>query len=141
VKPIKIEPKNAQKIEAELLAVNGKSEAHTMTLFSEVSEVSELFVNDLGRLGLPKSQQAGAIIYFESGGVVPNSYKYSRTATRIELSVKKSGVFLCSIEKRTIYQGGGGFSKPSITEDQEKYILEKLKSKFSVIRVSNECKV
>ncbi len=137
MKPIKIEPKNAQKIEAELFAVNGKSDAHTMTLFSEVSEVSKQFTNNLERLGLPKSHQVGATIYFESGGIVPNSYKYSRTATRIELHIKKSGVFLCSIEKRTIYKESQGFSKPSITEEQEKYIIEKLKSKFSVIRASN----
>ena len=94
---VKVEIKNAEKIEAILKEINGRANSHTITTFSEIEALAKVLINKVEKLGIKKSERFGAKLKHVSGGSVPKSYKYSRQVTNVTLELGKSGVYLTQV--------------------------------------------
>ena len=121
-------------VEAALLAVDGKSKEHTFTDYSKIAEVVQDAESGLEKLGILKKDAAGAKFIAYSGGTVPNSYKYSRTGTAIQLERKSSGWHLTSIKTYNLYQ------KPPhnqfiLTVKQDACAIASLRQKYNIEKV------
>lgn len=132
MKPINIQGKNSEKINAVLLAANGRANSHTITRAWEIRDIADSANDYLSDLGLSKSRMIGAKVSFTSGGDVPSAYKWQRKVTRVELECRKSGWFLSSIEVIEIW---GNASKPAylLTSQQDDIVVAKLRSAYLVI--------
>src|SRR5260370_40023612 len=104
---IKICTENSAAIECELLVANGISTAHTITSAARVVKLAAIAEQKLEDMDRAKKSRRGARLVRISGEPVANSYKYSRTATRVEIVRGSSDWFLISVRAQTIYQSGG----------------------------------
>jgi len=132
MKPINIQGKNSEKINAVLLEVNGRANSHTITRAWEIRDIADAANDYLADLGLSKSKMVGAKVSFTSGGDVPNAYKWQRKVTHVELECRKSGWFLNSIEVIEIW---GNAPKPAylLTSEQDGIVIAKTRSAYLVI--------
>jgi len=103
MKPINISDKNTEKINAALLAVNGRANSHTITSARQIRDIADAANDCLRDLGLSKARMVGAKVAFTSGGDVPNAYRRKRKVTRVHLERRKSGWFLNAIEAIEIW--------------------------------------
>ena len=118
---IKIVVENAAKIEAALLAVNGKTALHAYTTFAEIASQADQDKSVMS-FGLPKSQLSGTRVVSTSGDRVANAYKYSRTGTRITMERGSSAWYLIGVESANLWSNGGGMDKYILTAEQDAYL-------------------
>lgn len=109
---MKICIENKEKIEAALLAVNGRASVHCYTSYSDVEALIVPFVTRLERLGLTsKKLRVGAELLSVSGGSVAKSYNrgFSQAinATSLRVRVCSSGFYLMSVTRECICPKGG----------------------------------
>jgi hypothetical protein len=132
MKPINVQEKNADKINAVLLIANGRANSHTITRVWEIRDIADAANDYLADLGLSKSRMVGAKVSFVSGGDVPSAYKWQRKVTHVELECRKSGWFLNSIEVIEIW---GNAPKPAylLTSEQDGIVIAKTRSAYLVI--------
>ena len=132
MKPINIQEKNAGKITAALLEVNGRADSHTFTGGWEVIVTARCASAYLGDLGLSNARMIGAKVSFVSGGEVPAAYKWKRKVTSVQLERRQSGWFLNSIESIEIW---GNAPKPVylLTSQQDDIVVAKLRSAYRII--------
>ena len=97
-KPIKIDIKNKDKLEAELKAVNGKSWDHAFTLYEELVECAKSAEKRLMKLQIPTNLRIGAVWEETSGQAMPKAYKWPRNATYIRLVRRRTGWFLTDVQ-------------------------------------------
>ena len=132
MKPINIQEKNSEKINAVLLYANGRADSHTITRAWELRDISDAANDYLANLGLSKARMVGAKVSFTSGGDVPAAYKWQRKVNHVEMECRTSGWFLNSIEVIEIW---GNASKPAylLTREQDAIVVEKTRSAYLVI--------
>lgn len=90
---IKIEAKNAEKIETMLHEVNGKATAHCYTTYAEIAALVAEFENRLSKL-LNKENRKGARYLCISGEALPKAYKHGRAITAVTIEARSTGFFL-----------------------------------------------
>jgi hypothetical protein len=132
MKPINISDKNTEKINAALLAVNGRANSHTITSARQIRGVAETANDCLRDLGLSKARMVGAKVAFTSGGDVPNAYKWKRKVTHVQLERRKSGWFINSIEVIEIW-GNAPKTSYLLTCEQDRIAVAKTRSTYGVI--------
>jgi len=91
---IKVNNKNAPRIEAMLAAVNGRSTRHTYVSFCDIFMLTQRSEKVLAGLEIPKKLRVGARFTCTSGYRVPNSYRWSRKSTEVELYRRATGWFM-----------------------------------------------
>lgn len=118
MKPTRITEANAAAIEAALKSVNGTSEAHTYTTYREIENLAKNGEARLTELGIKTASRAGAQVRSESGGSVPNAYKYARRTTYVAITRRATGWFITAIAADMSYKQ----SKPTrlhLTKEQD----------------------
>jgi len=104
MKPININRKNFEKIDALLASVNGRASKHTLNYAFSVQDLAEQSTKHLNKLGLKtQASQTGCVVEFTSGGAIPTAYSYPRHTTWLRIERKVSGWFLNSVERTTTY--------------------------------------
>lgn len=131
MKAIKVTAANAAAIETALATVNGKATAHAYTTAQEIIDLAERAESQLEGLGIIKSARSGAVLISGSGSAVPNSYKYSRTGTRIELQRKSSDWYLIGATQLTIFKSGGK-TNLILTKAQDELAIAALRKQYSI---------
>lgn len=107
MKPIKIDPANAEKIEATLKAVNGKAHEHAFTTFRAIDNLAEDAESALFRVLGAKKHFPGATYNAESGDSVATAYKYTRLGTVVVLERRSSAWYLTHVAQEKIWSSGG----------------------------------
>lgn len=120
-----------QQVKAALFEVNGKADAHTFTCLDQINHLARRAESALENIGIPKKDRAGAIYQATSGDAVPSAYKYSRTATLVNLERRSGGWFLTSIQASTIYKAGGK-SDIILTQAQDEIAVSVLRKSYKV---------
>ena len=133
LKPIKINAANAAAIVAALAAVNGKADAHTYTLASEVMYVANVAESALADIGIAKARRAGAVYGSTSGSRVASAYKYSRIGTRIEMTRRSTEWYLTEVCAATLF-GQAGRDWLKITAAQDAEAVAHLRSSYAVAK-------
>ena len=131
MKVIKIEEKNTVQIHEALREVNGAARSHTFRIFWQIEDLVEEAEKQLTDLGLPKKFWKGAKATFWSGEKMPNSYKWERRATVVEIERRSTGWFLNSVKADGIYHQP---PKPSylLTSQQDEEIVKRIRSQYMV---------
>ena len=130
---IKITDSNAGRIQRALDAVNGGAREHTYRLYHDIARLvieAELRRADLR---LSKREAKGIQVVSVSGEAVPTAYKWSRNATRVELTYCATGWCLTDIGSTTIYHDGGG-SRTSLTPDLAALAVAKFQAAHYTVR-------
>jgi len=135
MKEIKITQANSKKIEESLRQINLKSTAHTYVNFAQIEELIVDAESRLISLLVAKKYFVGAIFDATSGGAVPNSYKYSRDATRVTLTRKSSGWYLVAAVSAVIYKDGGK-KILRLTAAQDAIVCQKVRTNYSLQALS-----
>jgi len=127
---IKICSDNSSKINAAIIAINGKPLAHTAD-YSEIDELAISMQNQLNDLLIAKKDQTGATASGMSGGNVPSAYKYSRIVNTFQIERGSSDWFLIDVKRVEIY-GNASKSRLSLTPAQRDIAIAKFSATFSV---------
>ena len=135
MKEIKITQANSKKIEESLRQINLKSTAHTYVRFAQIEELIVDAESRLINLIGAKKYFSGAIFDATSGGAVPNSYKYSRDATRVTLTRKAGGWYLVAAVSTVIYKQGGKKTL-RLTAAQDAIVYKKVQTNYSLQALS-----
>lgn len=137
MKPIKICEKNEATIEAALREVNGKSEAHTYTRWTELlGVIATAESRALALLGV-KKYLPGLIVDAMSGDSVANAYKYQRRTTAVALELRKAGWYLIAAREGLLYPDQRGYIMLSFTAEQDELAVKILRTHYSVRRVAD----
>lgn len=131
---IRVIEKNVGKIEAALADENGGRVAHTFTSFKDVKYMVERVECRLESLGLPVGLRVGASATIESSCPASNAYKYIRDGTHISIKRTSSAWFLVGVTARKLYTNEGGRTFLYLSEDQDAYIIRKVREQYSVLR-------
>ena len=120
------------KINDVLFNVNGKAGVHTFDHVSQIWSLAVAAEARLEALRLPKKYRQGARFVAVSGEAVPNKYKYARIATMVKLERGPKCWFLIAAERTEIYQSGGS-CRLHITKEQDKAVVELMRSDYTLI--------
>jgi len=135
MKEIKITQANSQKIEAGLREINLKSTAHTFVNFAQIEALVQDAESRLTNLLKAKKHFLGAIFDATSGAAVPNSYTYSREATRVTLTRKSSDWYLTAVVSTIVYKEGGK-KILRLTAAQDSIVYKKVRTNYSLQSLS-----
>ena len=131
---IKLCKQNYDKINALLLAVNGKAEEHTITDTGEITYVISRARRDLHEAGITgRNQQGAKITVVSSFNKMPNSCRYKRKVTMVTLYRGKDHWFVTSIRSLELSPNQHGGVTLTLADWQEKHV--------SVLAVKRLCKV
>jgi hypothetical protein len=127
---IKIDSKNTAALEAALENANGRSTAHTFKWAFEIIGLAQQAEAQLQSLGLAKGSRSGAIATANSGGKVPNAYKYTRITTIAILQRGSSAWFLVEIGTAESFRRTAGAVHVSLTPAQDAEVTATFRSQF-----------
>ena len=135
---IKLTDANKIKIEAILKEVNGRADAHTYTRFGDLLGVAHRAEKTLINLGLAKSNHKGAFYVSESGNETPSAYKYPHVITSVKIERFSTGWFIVGAFQDELWPRQAPSQSVYITDEQETLILQKLRSQYKVIKLTEE---
>lgn len=127
---IKVGIQNNAAINAELLKVNGKAEAFTVTCTKQIMEAIKRAEEKIAVL--PKAQWKGAKIMFRPAGPSANSYKYNAKSTRVYIERGATDWFLVKIQEDAVRPKEKEFLNIAISADQAAEIQRRAIADFSV---------
>lgn len=130
---IAITQNNAEKIEAELKRVNGRSTAHCYTTYEDIAYLASKAERMLTEFLPAKKYFKGAFFSSESGAVMPNCYKGTRNTTNIKMVRGSKEWFLTSVTKSSLWPNQYGRERLVLTPDQDALAINKLKSQYDVV--------
>ena len=135
MKPIKITEANSVAIVMALDAVNGKAWNHTFSTYKEIANLaSDAETRVVGLVGSQKAA-VGAVLKAVSGQKVANSYKYTRTGTRVYIERRSTGWFLIDIVSEILYANQGGARVLTLTPAQDEKAIEVLRAEYLIAPV------
>lgn len=129
---IKVTQQNAEKIEAALLAVNGKATSFTITSFNEVNNIAWRWLNSMSVDGLLVSERSGAALYFVPAGPTARAYRHQAISTRLAFLVGANGkdVFLVGISPAGVYPRQAEQWRPTIRKSACDRWLARMSDKY-----------
>ena len=127
---IKVSIQNNAAINAELLKVNGKAEAFTVTCTNQIFQAVARTEQKLS--AIPKAQWRGAQVMFRPAGPSANSYKYNAKSTRVYLERGATDWFLVRIQPDAVSPKEKEFLHITISADQAAEIQRRSVAEFSV---------
>jgi len=122
-------------ISTALAASSGRATSHTAKVGDIVAAATNAEAQ-LVSLGLSKTNRIGAVANYQSGGSVANSYKYSRTVSRVTLARSASGWFVTAICTADVYPSAKGGVYLTLSPEQDAAIVAKLRSSYSISKTS-----
>ena len=115
-----------------LKSVNGNATQHTITSSKYIIELANEYEKILYRLVGKKSVMPGAVVSHQSGGKLPNAYKYSRVVTYVELTRGSDNWYLTNCQTATAWNDAGKTSL-KLTEKQDTEVIANLHTQYNVI--------
>ena len=100
---MKISIKNDAKINAALLAVNGRSASFCYTGAHEIRALAVRAEEKMAERGVYKKHAPGSVLTAMQSGPTANRYKYSANATRVTLLRTSGGWFLTGVAMGSVY--------------------------------------
>ena len=131
MKPIKIDLKNTDTIEAALAEVNGRATSFTVTHYYEVARVMRRAEKGLD--ALPKAARTGATATFIPAGPSANSYKYAAKSTRLSMARRATGWYLTEVAEAHVYPKTNDSLRITISQGQASEISRRAISAFTVL--------
>jgi len=131
---MKINLGKAQHIKEALAAVNGAATKHAFTNADELMSVAHEAEQRLQRLLLPRSYWAGVQVTAFSGAPTAKAYRYPRRGTWIKLRRGAKDWFLVGIDEVTLHPQDGGKVVLFLTGEQERVVIDRVKSQYHVYR-------
>jgi hypothetical protein len=128
---IKINAKNTAALEAALAKSNGRSTAHTFRFASDLIECARKAEEKLDHLALKKGSRSGAIATANSGGKVPNAYKYTRITSTAVLVRGSSAWFLIDLLTSESFRRTAGGVYVSLTSEQDAEVTATFRAQYS----------
>lgn len=122
----KICEQNIERIESDLAEVNGDAHDHCYTTYKEILALVKIAEQKMAERLLVKSESMGLVFRSTSGLPVPNSYRYKRKATRVELTFNRVDWYITAICEDYVYREGGR-SRIFLSESQKEYAIQKFK--------------
>jgi hypothetical protein len=104
---IRVHKSNRAKIEARLEIVNGRALDHTYSHYDDIATLASDAEARRITLRLSRTDARGMRVRCTSGDTVARAYKWSRKATRVELTYCATGWFITDLKNTTIYTDGG----------------------------------
>ena len=127
---IKINDQNNALIQITLGEINGNATAHTFRWTNEIIACARQAEAKLQHLALKKKSRSGAIATANSGGSVPNAYKYSRITSTATMLRCSSAWFLTSISAAETFRKSAGGVHVSLTLSQDAEVTATFRSQF-----------
>ena len=128
---MKIRVTDAMKIQATLDACNGRAKDHTYRDAREIVELATLADDQRTALGLSLREARGMRVVYCSGDAVAKSYRYSRRATEVELTLFSTGWFLTACNPATIWKtGGGDLYRTLLTPEADAAAVAKFRARY-----------
>ena len=131
MKPIKITLANRAAIDAALDAVNGKALTHTADAIHVFQLAKQAEEKVLGLLGSKKAA-IGTKVFWRSGSVLPNAYKYSRRVTGLYIQRKSKDWWLISAISQDAWAETGKIII-IFTQEQDQIAKEKFANQYHVL--------
>ena len=131
---IKLHKDNYDKINALLLAVNGKAEEHTITETGGITFAVAAASHKLQQTGITgRNQQGAKIAVVSSFNKMPNSCRTRRKVTMVTLYRGREHWFVTSIQSLQLFPNQHGGVTLTLADWQEKHV--------AVLAVKRLCKV
>lgn len=127
---IKINDKNTAALEAALANANGKATAHTFKWAFEIIGVAQQAEAKLNSLSLGKGSRSGAIATANSGGKVPNAYKYTRITSTAVIVRGSSAWFLIDLLTSESFRRTAGAVHVSLTSSQDAEVTATFRAQY-----------
>ena len=114
-------------------AAIGKWLTHGATIFQmrEFAKQAEKF---LGKIQLPKAERSGVQVFFYSGDVVANRYKYERETHCVLLERGTRDWYLRSINRTTQSPSQGYRAETYLTKRQRDIVVRRFARQFTVLK-------
>ena len=114
-------------------AAIGKWLTHGTSIFQmrDFAEQAEKF---LGKIQLPKAERSGVQVFFYSGDVVANRYKYERETHCVLLERGSRDWYLRSINRTTQSPSQGYRAKTYLTKRQRDIVVRQFTKQFTVLK-------
>ena len=128
---IKITDQKIVALQAAVKNSNGSAKAHTFISWYALLECARDAEAKLQHLRLKKGSRRGAIATANSGGSVPNAYKYSRVTSTATMVRGSSAWFLVSLATSETYRRTAGETFISLTPAQDAEVTATFRSQFS----------
>jgi len=134
---MKINIKDALKVQSALSAANGTARTHTYTLATDVIGLARLADEARIRLRLTKKDAIGMRCEYTSGDPVATAYKYGRIVTRVTLQYCRTGWFLVACVRDDCHgTTGGDHESITLTASNDQAAVAKLRSQYTVAKES-----
>jgi hypothetical protein len=127
---IKISSTNVSAIAAALSASCGRATSHTASA-ADVINAAIAAEFQLSALSLAKGLRVGATATYQSGGTVPNAYKYRRTVSRVTLARGASGWFITAVCTADVFPSAHGGVYLTLTAEQDAAVIAKVRASYS----------
>jgi len=116
---------------AALEKANGRATSHTARP-SNIRPVADRLEAQLADLGIAKAHRAGAKAQYVSGDEVPNSYKYARTVSVIDLTRGPSGWYVTAIATQEVWPSAKTGAFLIVTPEQDAIAVAALRARYTV---------
>ena len=116
---------------AALKKANGRAASHTAKA-SDLPHVAIDLEGRLADLGIAKAHRAGATAQYVSGDEVPNSYKYARTVSVIDLTRGPSGWYVTAIATQQVWPSTKTGAFLIVTPEQDAIAVAALRARYTV---------
>ena len=134
---IKINDQNIVALQAAVKKSNGSATAHTFISWHSLLECARQAEATLQHLSLKKGSRSGAIATANSGGSVPNAYKYSRITSTATMLRCSSAWFLTSISAAETFRKSAGGVHVSLTPSQDAEVTATFRAQFGKQEVAS----
>jgi len=128
---VKIEAKNAEAITAAILEAEGRAKSFCLTA-DEILDVIARVENETALRYLQKGQHKGAVLRWAPSMSLPNSYKYTPSATAFTAERRSSGWFLTGVSRVSVNLKQSERMALTITQTQSDEIHSRIRSTYSV---------
>ena len=134
---IKINEQNRAALQIALDLANGSATAHVFRHVIDLIACARQAEFKLDHLTLKKGSRSGAIATANSGGSVPNAYKYSRITSTATMVRGSSAWFLTSLSASETYRRTAGDTFVSLTAAQDAEVTATFRAKFGKQEVAS----
>jgi hypothetical protein len=131
---IEIVPANKDAIEAMLKDGNGNARRHTYDRYSEIESAAINAERELETFGVAKARRQGARYTSQSGGYLPNAYRYVAEQTEVLIERRSSAWYLVSAYRVPLYPKSTGRTQLYVTRAQADEATRRLLSTVEIVR-------
>jgi hypothetical protein len=128
---IKMSEPGSQELEDAIQDVNRRAKRHTFTAYDLAFYVAVEAERRLEKLGIPKTERAGAMFTAESGTELPNAYHGVAVAATATILRRSRDWYLISYERYDLWPNHRPRELLALTPDQDALAIKVLRQGYS----------